>query len=88
MLKLSLAVLLLLCPLALTENIFNRYKEYFDPAVDNDAWKTMGEICSENGYATEEYQVTTKDGYILTMYRIPGYLNETKPYSKKPVVLL
>ncbi len=24
------------------------------------------------GYTAEEHQVTTDDGYIITMYRIPG----------------
>ena len=59
-----------------------------DEAVDNDSFKTMQEICNENGFAIEEHKVTTSDGYILTLFRIPGFLNETQPYIKKPVVLL
>ncbi|TNV78929.1 hypothetical protein FGO68_gene5820 [Halteria grandinella] len=97
-------LLLLLCPAALLarhsfgEQQFSlidgyrpwieKYASSYDPNVDNDAWKTMKEIANENGFAHEEYKVTTSDGYILTLYRIPGFLNETKPYAKKPVVLL
>jgi predicted alpha/beta-fold hydrolase len=62
--------------------------QFYNPNVDNDAWKTMKEIANENGFAHEEYKVTTSDGYILTLFRIPAFLNETQPYSKKPVVLL
>lgn len=32
--------------------------------------------------------ITTQDGYILTVFRIPGFLNETQPFQKKPVVLM
>jgi hypothetical protein len=56
--------------------------------VDNDANKSVKEICNENGWAYEEYTVTTVDGYILNLYRIPGLLTDSIPYSKKPVVLL
>jgi len=47
----------------------------------------MKEICNENGFSLEEYSVTTSDGYILTLYRIPGALNEVSD-TTKPVVLL
>jgi len=57
-------------------------------AADDDAFKSVKQICKENGYAVEEHKVTTSDGYILTLFRIPGRLSEEKPYPKKAVVLL
>ena len=33
-----------------------------------------------NGYNVEEHMVTTEDGYVLTLHRIPTKnLNESKP---------
>ena len=54
--------------------------------TDSDVGKTFEEICTENGFATENYTLTTPDGYILSLYRIPG----TTQYedTKKPVVLM
>ena len=40
--------------------------------VDPDVTKSFEEICEENGFASESYTLTTTDGYILSMYRIPG----------------
>lgn len=40
--------------------------------IDDDEFATIAEICKKNGFAYEEYKVTTKDGYILTLNRIPG----------------
>lgn len=40
------------------------------------------------GYPLEVYDVTTKDGYILQLHRIPHGVNSSKTTSgKKPVVL-
>ena len=38
----------------------------------SDAKRSFYEICEENGFDYEEHKVTTEDGYILTVYRIPG----------------
>jgi hypothetical protein len=35
----------------------------------------MSEIVQENGFKFEEHNVTTEDGYILTMHRIPPHEN-------------
>ena len=45
-------------------------------SVDPDATKSFEEICQENGFTTENYSLTTDDGYILSMYRIPGAIDE------------
>ena len=44
--------------------------------VDPDISKSFEEICEENGFASENYTLTTTDGYILSMYRIPGTISD------------
>ena len=41
-----------------------------------DAGKSFAELCMENGFQSELYQVKTSDDYILTLYRIPGKFTE------------
>ena len=55
-------------------------------AVD-DMDKTMEEICLENGFRSEMHTVVTEDGYILTLYRIPGKFSDNLS-EKKPAVLM
>ena len=58
-----------------------------DPLNDNpDITKTFAELCSDNGFASEAHEVTTEDGYILTVFRIPGLLGES-PSDKPPVFM-
>ncbi len=42
------------------------------------------------GFAFEEHQVITEDGYIMTLYRIPGKLVDQRKKTKEvgPPVLL
>ena len=47
----------------------------------------MEQICTENGYATQSWNVTTDDGYILELWRIPGKIGEQTNNSKPPVFL-
>ena len=49
----------------------------------------MDEIAERNGYLSEEHNVTTSDGYILGVWRIPGKFNDSAgPKSKPPVLLM
>ena len=38
----------------------------------SDATRTFAQICEENGFDFETHEVTTEDGYILSVWRIPG----------------
>jgi pimeloyl-ACP methyl ester carboxylesterase len=51
-----------------------------------DSLKTPAELIMTNGYAFEEHKAITPDGYILTLWRIPGLLN--KPKNIGPVTFL
>ena len=53
-----------------------------------DAFKSMEEICQENGFGTESYTLVTPDDYVLSLYRIPGTFSEMKAGTKKPAVLM
>lgn len=44
-------------------------------------------ILDESGYPWEEHEVTTEDGYIISMYRIP-YSRQTNNNELKGPVLL
>ncbi|KAF9230727.1 Alpha/Beta hydrolase protein [Melanogaster broomeanus] len=53
--------------------------------------KDFGELCSYYGYAYEEHVVMTKDGYVLTLHRVPerkGQQRTCTASTNKPVVYL
>ena len=54
--------------------------------INKDAFKSMEEIAAENGFRTESYTLKTSDGYVLSLYRIPGALTEKN--VRKPAVLM
>ncbi|ODM92615.1 Lipase 3 [Orchesella cincta] len=55
---------------------------------DQDADKSIIQISVENGYEIQSYKVTTSDGYILTMFRIPGGFKSPARNGKPSVLLL
>jgi pimeloyl-ACP methyl ester carboxylesterase len=56
---------------------------------DQDVGKDMTEIVTTRGYVIESHNVTTADGYILTMFRIPASRSATnlRAVSGPPVIL-
>ncbi|CAG5055775.1 unnamed protein product [Parnassius apollo] len=53
----------------LTDQIINE----FNVGLDNkDITLNMNDLVTKYGYPIERHQVTTKDGYVLSMYRIPN----------------
>ncbi|XP_069652670.1 lysosomal acid lipase/cholesteryl ester hydrolase [Haliaeetus albicilla] len=52
-----------------------------------ECFMNVSEIIRYHGYPSEEYQVTTEDGYILDVFRIPAGRNSQNT-GKKPAVLL
>ncbi|NXY62248.1 LIPM Lipase, partial [Callaeas wilsoni] len=52
-----------------------------------ECFMNVSEIIRYHGFPSEEYEVTTEDGYILGVFRIPAGRN-SKNTGKKPAVLL
>ncbi|KAI9571698.1 Alpha/Beta hydrolase protein [Boletus coccyginus] len=58
--------------------------------------KDFGELCALYGYTHEEHVILTKDGYVLTLHRIPrrkdevgsGVVHHSEADAKKPAVYL
>ena len=67
-------------------------------AIENDKLKSSLQTLFQSykneinsyGYDFEEHKITTSDGYILSLWRIPGLLSEKKNnfLNNKKVVLL
>jgi lysosomal acid lipase/cholesteryl ester hydrolase len=61
-----------------------------DAPADPNKGKDMVELAAQYGYDLESYNVTTRDGYILKLFRIPRGANDkdTSSEKKRPAVLL
>ena len=42
---------------------------------------------AQQGYMFESYKVLTEDGYVLTLFRVPGRLDEQQREGKQPVYM-
>ena len=59
------------------------------PLTDKgDNFKTLEQMANEYGFLTEKHQVTTQDGYILSLYRIPGAISKDTDRDKRPIFLM
>jgi lysosomal acid lipase/cholesteryl ester hydrolase len=81
-----------------TENATNATTEIFESVGDSipmpkhdttgDGKLDFQQLCVKYGFQFEEHTVVTEDGYILTVWRIPGLAGEPAPTHAKPSVLL
>ncbi|KAM6130492.1 lysosomal acid lipase/cholesteryl ester hydrolase-like [Phoenicopterus ruber ruber] len=70
-----------------TPSALNSDKSQCRKARNPESFMNVSEIIRYHGYPSEEYQVTTEDGYILGVFRIPAGRNSQNT-GKKPAVLL
>ncbi|NWX17390.1 LICH hydrolase, partial [Aegotheles bennettii] len=70
-----------------TLSTLNSGKNQYRKTPNPESLMNIREICRYHGYRSEEYQVTTEDGYILGVYRIPDGRNSQNT-GQKPVVFL
>ena len=84
----------LLSVVALSQEIKPIYATPIDKLIEetngdtSDAGKSFQEICIENGFDFETHTVVTDDGYILSVFRIPGLTSETDTTTSKPPILM
>ncbi|XP_033213978.1 lipase 3-like isoform X2 [Belonocnema kinseyi] len=61
---------------------------YFTSSSRPDSSVNLKTLVNDYGYAFEVHHVTTEDGYILELHRIPGVINKTSSEIKKRKVAL
>ncbi|XP_007942240.1 lipase member N [Orycteropus afer afer] len=83
MMWLFLATTYLICGTLNGDGFFQLEKE-----VNPEVWMNISEIITYNGYPSEEYDVTTEDGYILSINRIPHGRKDSRKTGPRPVVYL
>ncbi|NWU59545.1 LIPM Lipase, partial [Dromas ardeola] len=70
-----------------TPSTLNSDKSQYRKTHNPECFMNVSEIIRYHGYPSEEYEVTTQDGYILGVFRIPAGRNSQNT-GKKPAVLL
>ncbi|XP_006831186.1 PREDICTED: lipase member N [Chrysochloris asiatica] len=83
MMWLLLATTCLICGTLNGDGVFQLQNE-----VNPEVWMNISEIITYNGYPSEEYDVITEDGYILSVNRIPHGRKDAGSTGPRPVVYL
>ncbi|ELK00939.1 Lipase member N [Pteropus alecto] len=73
----------LTCGILNADRFFNLENE-----ANPEVWMNISEIITYNGYPSEEYEVTTQDGYILSVNRIPYGRRDARSTGARPVVYM
>ena len=57
--------------------------------MPDDAYKTVGEVFTNQGLKFESHKIQTEDGYILTAWRVAGFSFESPQEIslREPVIL-
>ncbi|XP_062462804.1 lysosomal acid lipase/cholesteryl ester hydrolase-like [Pezoporus occidentalis] len=90
-----LCLLMLLCSQAIafsagfttTPSTLNSDESQFRKTRNPESLMNVSEIIRYHGYPSEKHEVTTEDGYILSVFRIPAGRN-SRNTGQKPVVFL
>ncbi|KAL3207490.1 hypothetical protein MRX96_039654 [Rhipicephalus microplus] len=88
MLTACLATLLLLLPSSVRGQVCRVPGFENKGPIDPDACRNVTEIIRHKGYPVEEHKVTTSDGFVLNIQRIPDGRKSRHAKGPKPVVFL
>nr|XP_037283582.1 lysosomal acid lipase/cholesteryl ester hydrolase-like [Rhipicephalus microplus] len=88
MLAACLATVLLLLPSSVRGQVCRVPGFENKGPIDPDACRNVTEIIRDKGYPVEEHKVTTSDGFVLNIQRIPDGRKSRHAKGPKPVVFL